>query len=246
MPRLTSNDRHTLVQTRQQQILQAAARVFAEKGFAGATVRDVAKEAGVADGSIYRYFKNKQDILVHLPRQFIVPPLEAFEAANLHSDSPPAPEALLRFMVENLAHVLAENKELVRALISTLPSMDEATRATYFREGPEIALRTLEAYIRAQQQAGTFRSDVDPALATRMLPGMVFIFLIMQEFIQPADMPRYAYEKIIPTVVTIYLHGIMNPDPAPPQPGRKQQKTASRVKRATKISLSNKHLNQKS
>ncbi|UCD33799.1 MAG: TetR/AcrR family transcriptional regulator [Desulfobacterales bacterium] len=45
-------------------ILEAAVRVFAEQGFFQSTVSQIAKEAGVADGTIYLYFKNKDDILV--------------------------------------------------------------------------------------------------------------------------------------------------------------------------------------
>jgi TetR/AcrR family fatty acid metabolism transcriptional regulator len=46
-------------------ILEAAVKVFARQGFRQSTVAQIAKEAGVADGTIYRYFKNKDDILVH-------------------------------------------------------------------------------------------------------------------------------------------------------------------------------------
>jgi TetR/AcrR family fatty acid metabolism transcriptional regulator len=45
--------------------LEAAVKVFARQGFRQSTVAQIAKEAGVADGTIYRYFKNKDDILVH-------------------------------------------------------------------------------------------------------------------------------------------------------------------------------------
>ena len=47
-----------------QRILEAAIKVFAEQGFFQSTIAQIAKEAGVADGTIYLYFKNKDDILV--------------------------------------------------------------------------------------------------------------------------------------------------------------------------------------
>lgn len=46
-------------------ILEAAVKIFAEQGFFQSTISQIAKEAGVADGTIYLYFKNKDDILVH-------------------------------------------------------------------------------------------------------------------------------------------------------------------------------------
>ncbi|NJM77475.1 MAG: helix-turn-helix transcriptional regulator [Acaryochloridaceae cyanobacterium RU_4_10] len=53
-----------LIVARRNQILDAAAKVFAEKGFHPATIRDVAREASIADGTIYNYFKNKSALLL--------------------------------------------------------------------------------------------------------------------------------------------------------------------------------------
>src|SRR5262249_47192429 len=55
-----------LVAARRAQILDAATRVFARKGFNRATIRDVARDAGIADGTIYNYFANKADLLIGL------------------------------------------------------------------------------------------------------------------------------------------------------------------------------------
>ncbi len=55
-----------LAAARRTQILDAATRVFASKGFNRATIRDVARDAGVADGTIYNYFANKTDLLFGL------------------------------------------------------------------------------------------------------------------------------------------------------------------------------------
>jgi TetR/AcrR family fatty acid metabolism transcriptional regulator len=52
-----------LAAVRREHLLDAATRVFAAKGFNGATIRDVARAAGVADGTIYNYFANKEALL---------------------------------------------------------------------------------------------------------------------------------------------------------------------------------------
>ncbi len=54
---------------KREKIIEAAVKVFAEKGFFTANVKDVAREAGVADGTIYLYFKNKDDVLISLFEQ---------------------------------------------------------------------------------------------------------------------------------------------------------------------------------
>ena len=53
-------------ENKHQKIIQAAVKVFAEKGFYNSRVSEIAKEANVADGTIYLYFKNKDDILISL------------------------------------------------------------------------------------------------------------------------------------------------------------------------------------
>src|SRR4051794_6102630 len=53
-----------LVKARRNQILDAATHVFAEKGFHRATIKDVARTAGIADGTIYTYFASKTDVLL--------------------------------------------------------------------------------------------------------------------------------------------------------------------------------------
>jgi len=80
MPRLSAQSRRALTEERRTQILAAAARVFARKGFERATMSDVAREAGVAAGSIYNYFKKKSDLLVCIPRLFIPPAVQTLSA----------------------------------------------------------------------------------------------------------------------------------------------------------------------
>ncbi len=213
MPRLTVHARRALYEERRTQILQAAATVFSQKGFDAATIRDIARAASMAEGSIYLYFKNKQDLLVHLPRQFIQPPVESLRAASM-SDAAPTPEELLNAIARNITQVVLQNRELVRVLFTSLPTMDQATRATYVQEGPMYALEFLEGYIRAQQAAGVFRADIDPAITARSLPGMMLFFLLVQEVLHPGDMPRFEYDAVVPNVVQVFLHGVMNPAPA--------------------------------
>jgi TetR/AcrR family fatty acid metabolism transcriptional regulator len=69
-------------------IIEAAVRVFAEKGFYNAKVSDVARQAGVADGTIYLYFKNKDDILISLFESKMDLILKRFREILTQSDDP--------------------------------------------------------------------------------------------------------------------------------------------------------------
>lgn len=213
MPRLTAPARRALAQERRQQILTAAASVFAEKGFDRATIGDVARAAGMADGSIYNYFDDKQDLLVHLPHQFLQPPIQAVQAA-VTADPTPDPEVILRTVAQNIVNVVTQNRELTRVLFTTVPLMDEKLRAEYLRQVPLYAVEALESYIKAMQTAGVFRSDLDPTIAARILPGMMLFFLLVQEILMPPGVSRFEYDKVLPHVTGIFLHGVLE-DPAP-------------------------------
>jgi AcrR family transcriptional regulator len=72
MPVLGKTKKEVLAEFRSSEIIEAAKRVFAEKGFNDATVDDVAEAAGVAKGTIYLYFPSKREIFVEAVRQGII------------------------------------------------------------------------------------------------------------------------------------------------------------------------------
>lgn len=210
MPRLTTVARDALVEERKQQILAAAVQVFSEKGFDGATIRDIAAAAGIAEGSIYNYFKNKYDLLVHIPRQLAQPALDAFSMASTQAaTNEHPPEELLTFVASNMLNIVSQNREILRVLLTSLPIMDDQLRAEYIDQVPVYAMELLERYVADQQAAGNFRVELDPAITARAFPGMLLFFAFIQELLQPPALPRLDYEKIISSVISIYMHGVL-------------------------------------
>ena len=67
IPRYENGDEPTRGQMRRHTIMQAAAEVFGEKGYGGATISEIAGKAGIAEASIYQYFKSKEDLLLSVP-----------------------------------------------------------------------------------------------------------------------------------------------------------------------------------
>src|SRR3989454_8372334 len=97
-------------------ILDAAIRVFAERGFHSATVAEIARAAGVADGTIYLYFKGKDDLLLRLFDEKMTGLVAEMKAAVAQERS--AAEKLKRFIQLHLA--LERNPELASVLIVEL------------------------------------------------------------------------------------------------------------------------------
>lgn len=164
-----------LVAARRTQILDAATRVFARKGFNRATIHDVARDAGVADGTIYNYFANKTDLL--------------FGLLDRLNDTERRPTSLAQVVDTSLAdffraylrervEALWSNTDLLRAVLPEMLANPDL-RARYYDEviAPTMALG--EGAIQALAAGGGIRA-LDAALTTRMLAGSLLGLMVLQ------------------------------------------------------------------
>jgi TetR/AcrR family fatty acid metabolism transcriptional regulator len=148
-------------------ILSAAVKVFAKKGFYATRVSEVAKAAGVADGTIYLYFKSKDELLVSLFEDRVEKLL-----AFLRAELPKAPSAAerLRRVIELQLGLLEGERELAEVITVILRQSSKLMK--------EYAAPTFEAYLEAiaavvaeGQAAGDFRDDLPPSLVARAIFG---------------------------------------------------------------------------
>src|SRR2546422_9003162 len=113
----TVQARDTRSNDKRARILDAAIRVFAERGFHSATVAEIARAAGVADGTIYLYFKGKDDLLLRLFDEKMTGLVAEVKAALAQERS--AAEKLKRFIQLHLA-LVERNPDLAAVLIVEL------------------------------------------------------------------------------------------------------------------------------
>jgi len=153
---------------KRERILTAAERIFARHGFFAAKVSDVAKDAGVADGTIYLYFKSKDDLLISLFERRMQQLNRALRAAI--AGLPPREQlrALIRTYLQLVADEPAEAEVLTIELRQSSKFMKEY-------DNPEFAdfLRMLGGVIAAAQDDGTFATAIPPHIAARMIFGML-------------------------------------------------------------------------
>lgn len=210
MPKITTRARRALTEERRKQILAAAAQVFAAKGFERATIADIARHAGVAEGSIYNYFKNKDDLLISIPRQIVTPPIETVTARlQLLATETAEPEQLLLTIATAFTTVFRQNADVFRILLSALPTMKPAAREKYMRQVVSYAIGALETYLAQQIQCGVFRRDANPQHLARFLVGMFFPYIMLHDILQVEFDADWDYEQIIPEAVTLFLRGAL-------------------------------------
>ncbi len=210
MPKLSRQARRALTEERRKQILDAAARVFAQKGYERATIAEIARAAGIAEGSIYNYFKNKGDLLINIPRQAIQPTVETMSARMtlITSDTLP-PEQMLITLVQNMIATIQQNAPVFRILLSTLPTMPQAARDKYLNQTIRYALTMLELYFNQQIKRGVFRRDLEPRPLARAFIGLFFPFILIREVLQVENDQDWTYDEIIQTLVPLFLRGVM-------------------------------------
>lgn len=193
--------RERLKQEREERILEAAAAVFADKGFHQATIRDIAELADVADGTIYNYFDNKFDLLVGLMARIAELerlPAELAEALNYD---------VRDFFVQAFADRLERIEQGQEMLQAVLPEVfvNADLRQQYYQQYVLRISRLLEQYLQAQVELGHLR-PVNVPLTVRLVQGMFVGLLVLRIF---GDEPlQSGWEEVPEALVTMVLDGL--------------------------------------
>lgn len=148
-------------------IMDAAIKVFAERGFHTATVAEIARAAGVADGTIYLYFKSKDDLLLRLFDEKMTQLLADARAAL--AEERRAPEKLRRFIQLHLS-LVERNPELAQVLIVELRQSAQFLK-TADRNKLAAYVDLIAEVVRAGQESGEIVPTIAPAAVKRAIFG---------------------------------------------------------------------------
>ena len=183
-----------------QQIIEAAIRVFARNGYYSSRVSDIAREAGIASGTIYLYFKTKEEILVTLFRE----KMAAFVAyLRREIAQVPEPEARLRRLVLLHFTVLEQNPALAEVVQVELRQGQKFFRGASSQEiGAYFAL--IGSVLEEGVAQGRFRQDLAVKIATKMLFGA------MDQMATSWVLGKrgYSLTDSAPAVAEIFLQGV--------------------------------------
>ena len=155
---------------KRERILAAAERIFARHGFFAAKVSDVAKEAGVADGTIYLYFKNKDDLLISLFENRMQQVNAALRTAVAKAKGPPIDQ--LRMFIRTYLQLVHDEPAAAEVLTIELRQSSKFMKEY---ENPQFAdfLRLLGGIIAAAQDKGQLDRSIPAHVAARMIFGVL-------------------------------------------------------------------------
>jgi TetR/AcrR family fatty acid metabolism transcriptional regulator len=191
--------RDRVAELRRETILDAAVEVFAAKGFGHASVRDVARAAGIADGTLYNYFRSKDELLLAL--------LDRLNESERRPADLAGASDLEGFLPGYLRHrldLLAADRDLLRALLPELLSNADL-RERYRREvvAPTMVLG---------EQALAAGSVDDPELTARLLAGTVLgVALLDLLGLLDDELEAVREGRVAERLAELLLHGLIAP-----------------------------------
>jgi AcrR family transcriptional regulator len=185
-----------------QRIIQGAAQVFAEKGYDGATTREIAEAAGVNEVTLFRHFGSKKNIFMAVIERFsALPGLEAAMKDQLTGDYR---QDLAKLGSHFLETMLKRRKAILMSLCTAerLPEIRDVVA-----QPPAHQQRILSGYLRQQIERGVVRDLPSPELAAKVFFGMLFEFAISQPFTASTPIKHIPLEEVITQVVDIFVRG---------------------------------------
>jgi AcrR family transcriptional regulator len=208
MPPIAPEAKAALEDARRTQILEAAVRVFARRGFEGATITDIAKAARLAEGSLYNYFRSKEELLIHIPQQLVRPVLSVQLGQGAVPDDLAEVERILNSVARAIVERMRVNAKFLKVFLSALPHLSAPAREKYMQLFPLRGADILEQFLRDGMHRGLFRRDLNPTLAARALPGMMMFFVLTQEVLLGRPVTPYGYDEIVPEMVAVFVRGV--------------------------------------
>jgi AcrR family transcriptional regulator len=208
---MTASDpiREQLFEARRNQILDAAAAVLAQKGFHGATTKEIAATASVSEGTIYNYFDSKFGLLIGLMSRLAeVDQLPAEMATPLESD-------VREFFVTEFQHRLSRIERGEGLLQAILPEVfvDSDLRQQFYREYVMPISSLLEQYVATQVRLGRVRA-VDIALTVRAVQATFIGLLVLR--ILGDEVLHTGWDQVPELLALVFFDGLSVPDAEQP------------------------------
>jgi AcrR family transcriptional regulator len=186
-------------------ILNSAQRLFAKQGFDGTTTKDLAAAAGVAEGTIFRYFSNKKAILVEVATQGWVKILTDL----LTELSGMSGYRSIASMMYRRMSTMQESMDMMRVCFMEAqfhPELRDRIQAEVVDKMTDIA----EVYFEEAIQKGVYREGLDPKVIARVFVGMFAVAGFSNETMGKNQTPQ-DLRQMAEGIADIFLHGVLKP-----------------------------------
>ena len=183
-------------------LLDAGLKLISKRGYLGATTKDIAKKAGVAELTLFRHFSSKELLFQEIINSYTF--LPALKGLMPEIKTLDYRDALL-LISDKFLRRLYERRDLVRIMRSEMHLYPSKVKDIYHNFIGEVN-QTLASYFRELQGGGTLR-DFDPEYGARAFLGMFLSFFTVQELMFRKDAMPLELDKVKIEFVDIFVRG---------------------------------------
>lgn len=196
MKTLPTNDR----------LLKATLKLISEKGYLGATTREIAQEAGVTELTLFRHFGSKERLFEELLKSHTFLPKLKELLPELDSLSG---EDALELMATRFLQSLKERKSMVKIMHSEVTSYPNQIRDVYNKFINEMRA-TVAAYFEGLQNRGILRKNMSSDMAARVFLWILMSYFRSEEIMRATGVKKNALAKDVREMIDLFMHGTLN------------------------------------
>ncbi|MFJ8353900.1 TetR/AcrR family transcriptional regulator [Bacillus paramycoides] len=193
---------------RQMRILEAAVDMFGEKGYAATSTNEIAKRAGVAEGTIFRYYKTKKDLLlaVVMPTltKFAAPFFVQAFAKEIFKTNYESYEGLLRVVINNRFEFAKKHFPMIKILIQEIPFQPELKSEIQQLVETELLSHFKKLIVKFQEDGEII--EIPPSSVLRLTLSAVLGLLLTRFLLLPEE--KWEDEVEIENTIQFILYGL--------------------------------------
>lgn len=195
----------------EERILEAALNLFSEKGYSGASTSEIAKEANVAEGTIFRYFPQKKDMLLGVVSklvdavsdQMVMTPLEKIYEENKNAP----PEVLLKALLMDRVELFNKVGEHVKVILTEMQYHEEVLEIFVNKILKKILVYVEKVYGDFVGR-GYFRDDIPPFTVFRTLVAGVAGMVVQRKLVPDVTREGLELETEVDMIIDIFMNGM--------------------------------------
>lgn len=209
---LRLSDEEEKMTDKQIKILQAAVETFAEKGYSAASTSEIAQKAGVAEGTIFRHYKTKKDLLLSIVAPMmskLVAPFVLRDFNKVLDSEYEHFEDFLRAVMKNRLEFVIKNAPVIKIMLHEIPFHKELQEQFKKQLFPRIALRIEQIVLHFQERGELIQ--LPPFTLMRMSASVIIGYILFRSFILADN--EWNDELEIEQAVQFIMHGL-TPNPS--------------------------------
>ena len=185
---------------RRERILASAAKLFARKGVAATTVREIGDDVGILSGSLYHHFESKEAMVDEILSSYLEDLRNRYKQVLAHDGDP---RARLRDLIVASLEVVVAHPHATEIYQNDANYLSQFERFGYLRSAGREVQNTWLEIINAGVARGAFRPDVDPAIAYRLMRDAVWMSV---RWFRPTQ--EYPLTRLAEDCTTVFVDGI--------------------------------------